>query len=184
MPLGRSDTRGWTGDAEAVKSIKRFRLTGVSTPFGGLQWERRDTDAQIAQRVVDLLGDRRLLWADFTQEITEHCTTSAIEVRNRLGTHLENPDIGQGLASDIRVLQGLFRDFVTEVGPAGDGFGRRVPSHGTDPLSQALGKLRALVGVRLGELAARYELEISAELASIVPDEHGWFFETFDPCTD
>ena len=100
------------------------------------------------------------------------------------GSHLNNPDIGEGLASDIQVLQGLFRDFVTEVGPVRDGFGRMVPSYGIDPLSQALGKLRALVGVRLGELAARYELEISADLASIVPDSQGWFFETFDPGTD
>jgi hypothetical protein len=38
-----------------------------------------------------------------------------------------------------------------------------------------------LVGVQVGELAARYELEVSDELATIVPDQAGWFFERFEP---
>ena len=69
-------------------------MTGVSGPVGGVQWERRDDDAEIARRVLNLLGDRRMLWKDFSAEIEEHCVASANTVRAALGTHLDHPDIG------------------------------------------------------------------------------------------
>lgn len=52
-------------------------------------------------------------------------------------------------------------------------------SYAIDPLSEALGKLRGLIGVRIGHVAARYGLDISDELATIVPDDAAWFFERF-----
>lgn len=50
---------------------------------------------------------------------------------------------------------------------------------GTDPLSVALGRLRGLIGVQIGQLAAEYGVELSDDLASIVPSQQGWFFERF-----
>lgn len=47
----------------------------------------------------------------------------------------------------------------------------------------ALGRLRALVGVQVGELAAFYELDVDDDFATIVPDQHGWFFEAFTGST-
>lgn len=44
----------------------------------------------------------------------------------------------------------------------------------------ALGRLRGLVGVQVGELAAEYDLDITEDLATIVPDQAGWFFERID----
>ena len=159
----------------------RYRLTGVAGPGVGVQWERRDDDKEIARRVLNLLADRRMLWKDFSMEIEEHCVTSANTVRTALGTHLDHPDIGPDLARRLSLLRRLFRDFVDEVGPTDqDGFGRHRWGMGTDPLSVALGRLRGLVGVQVGELAATYDLEVTEELATIVPDQAGWFFEPFD----
>jgi hypothetical protein len=157
----------------------RYRLTGASGPLGGGQWERKDDDREIARRVMNLLGDRRMLWKDFSMEIEEHCVTAANIVRAGIGSHLDNPEISSELARQLQLLQRLFRDFVDEVGPAGEDGHMR--SYATDPLSIALGRLRGLVGVQVGELAARYELEVSDELATIVPDQAGWFFERFEP---
>ncbi|MBK8436564.1 MAG: hypothetical protein IPL37_08650 [Austwickia sp.] len=159
--------------------IMRYRLTGVATPVGGGQWERKDDDREIARRVLNMLADRRMLWKDFSLEIEEHCVTSANRVREGIGSHLDNPEITPELARQFQLLQRLFRDFVDEVGPAGDGGHMRY--YATDPLSMALGRLRGLVGVQVGEMAAKYELEVSDELATIVPDQAGWFFERFEP---
>lgn len=157
----------------------RYRLTGASSPLGGGEWERKDDDREIARRVMNLLGDRRMLWKDFSMEIEEHCVTAANTVRAGIGSHLDNPEISSELARQLRLLQRLFRDFVDEVGPAGEG--GHVRYYATDPLSIALGRLRGLVGIQVGELAAKYELEVSDELATIVPDQAGWFFEPFAP---
>ena len=160
--------------------MPRYRLTGGSTPLGGVQWERKDDDREIARRVLNHLADRRMLWKDFSAEIEEHCVASANRVREQIGTHLDNPEISDGLTQQLRLLQRLFRDFVDQVGPTGDDWHRHWSPVGTDPLSMALGRLRGLVGVQIGQLAAQYDLDVSEELATIVPDQAGWFFERFD----
>lgn len=148
----------------------------------GAQWERKDDDREIARRVLNLLGDRRLLWKDFTLEIEEHCVGSAIEIRRELGRHLDNPEISDALAARVRLLQSLFRSFVDELRPyGGDPRHHRWGSVGTDPLSMALGRLRGLVGVQIGALASEFDLDVGEDLALIIPDDHGWFFERFPP---
>ena len=165
--------------------MTRYRMTGGSVgPFGGAQWERKDDDREIARRVLNLLADRRMLWKDFSVEIEEHCLQSANLARQELGKHLDNPEISSELARRLQLLQRLFRDFVDEVGPAGAEWDRPLRPMGTDPLSVALGRLRGLVGVQIGELAAEYDLDVSEELATIVPHQAGWFFERFDPTGD
>lgn len=160
--------------------MPRYRLTGGPTPLGGVQWERKDDDREIARRVLNHLADRRMLWKDFSAEIEEHCVASANRVREQIGMHLDNPEIGASLEQRLQLLRRLFRDFVDEVGPTGDNWDRHWSSVGTDPLSMALGRLRGLVGIQIGELAAEYDLDVSEELATIVPDQAGWFFERFD----
>ena len=165
--------------------MTRYRMTGGSVgPFGGAQWERKDDDQEIARRVLNLLADRRMLWKDFSAEIEEHCLQSANLARQELGKNLDNPEISSELARRLQLLQRLFRDFVDEVGPAGAEWDRPLRPMGTDPLSVALGRLRGLVGVQIGEIAAGYDLDVSEELATIVPDQTGWFFERFDPTGD
>lgn len=162
--------------------MARYRLTGIATPVGGLQWDLKDDDREIARRVLNVLADRRILWKDFSYEIEEHCVTSANDTRAQLTQHLNNPEISTSLAQRLQLLQRLFRDFVDDIGPTGDRH-RHWRFDGTDPLSMALGRLRGLVGVQIGELAANYNLEVSDELATIVPDQTGWFFERFDGTT-
>lgn len=161
--------------------MTRYRMTGASGPLGGGQWERKDDDQEIARRVLNLLADRRMLWKDFSLEIEEHCVQSANLARQELGKHLDNPEISPQFARRVQLIQRLFRDFVDEVGPASVEWDREYRPMGTDPLSVALGRLRGLVGMQIGELAAEYDLDVSEELATIVPDQAGWFFERFDP---
>jgi len=94
--------------------------------------------------------------------------------------HPDNPEISAELARRLQLLQRLFRDFVDETGPADGEWDRHWRPMGTDPLSMALGRLRGSVGIQVGELAAEYDLDVSEELATIVPDQAGWFFERFD----
>lgn len=163
--------------------MTRYRWTGISTSVIGLQWERTDDDREIARRVLNLLADRRMLWKDFSMEIEEHCVSSANRVREQIGTHLDNPEIGSDLTKRLQLLQRLFRDFVDDIGPTAGDWDRHWRTSGTDPLSMSLGRLRALVGVQIGELAADYNLDVSEDLATIVPDQLGWFFERFDELT-
>lgn len=158
---------------------RRYRWTGPGVKVGPLttSWAPTESDREIARRVLNLLEDRRMLWRDYSLEIEEHCVKSAAQTRRDLGVHLDNRDIGGELAAQVRTLQGLFRAFMDEVPHVGDQWPEPHRGYGTDPLSMALGKLRALVGLQVATLASTYGLEVSEDLAIIVPDEGAWFFE-------
>lgn len=145
----------------------------------GLQWEKKDDDKEVARRALNLLEDRRMLWADFSREIEEHCVRSAEQARRDIGVLIDNPEISKDLAKQLKAMRTLFRTFMDDVG-SDDPWGRHHrPSCATDPLSLALGRLRAMVGLHIADLASRFDLEISDDLASIVPNEGDWFFERF-----
>ncbi|MFZ1284307.1 MAG: hypothetical protein WAQ75_09350 [Propionicimonas sp.] len=55
----------------------KFRISGISVGNAalqaGIQFEPKDDDREVARRVLNNLGDRRMLWKDFTNEVEEHC---------------------------------------------------------------------------------------------------------------
>ncbi len=83
------------------------------------------------------------------------------------------------LGLEVRLRNGYFVDELRPYG--GDPRHHRWGSVGTDPLSMALGRLRGLVGVQIGALASEFDLDVGEDLALIIPDDHGWFFERFPP---
>jgi hypothetical protein len=78
----------------------------------------------------------------------------------------------------MKAIQRAFRDFMDDAGDD-QHWEHRHAGAGTDRLSVALGTLRGLVGVQLGELAALYDVDVVGDLARILPDGSGWFFERF-----
>jgi hypothetical protein len=155
--------------------MARFRINGVSIFNVSVQWERKDDDKEIARRLINILEDRRMLWKDFSVEIEEQCVASARHTRTELTELLNNPDIGPELEQKIKAIRQAFRNFMDEIGhDAPWGHPRRYRSMGTDPLSVALGRLRGVVGVQLGEIAALWDVKISDELATILPGRAGW----------
>jgi len=136
------------------------------------------TCCEFVRRLFNLLEDRRMLWKDFSLEIKEHCFRSADIARQQIGQFLDNPEISAGLTAKMKAIQRAFRDFMDGAGDDQQ-WGHRYAGTGTDRLSVALGTLRGLVGVQLGELAALYEVDVAGDLATIVPDGSGWFFERF-----
>lgn len=163
--------------------MARYRLTGAGLALPGgagasAQWERKDDDREIARRVINILNDRRLLWIDMRYEVPDECIRSASQTRDRLTEQMNNPDIGRGLETLLRAMQAAFQDFMTQGRRYEREWGRW--SHlGPDEFSVALGELRRAVGEIVGIIAAGFELDVPAELASIVPDSSAWFFERF-----
>jgi hypothetical protein len=59
-----------------------WRLTGISTPIAGVQWEHHDGDHEVVRRVLNALEDRRVL---FGERLAVLCADYDIEVVGRLG---------------------------------------------------------------------------------------------------
>lgn len=148
------------------------RITGVSTPWVGLQWENvKDQDKFTANAVIAFLEDRRVLFGDRHLEDQRHCLASVFEIRAFLTLRLTTDDIGSDLARMLKALRATCREFIDAAGPDADNF--YIP-HGelqSDPFSLALGDLRSRIGIYLDLIARQYELEMTEELAQILPPE-------------
>ena len=151
-------------------------MTGISTPFGGVQWEVRDGDREIARRVVSILEDRRMLWVDHAYEVPSECAYSASKTRDALTEQIATKGIGTELSALLKEMRRLFANFMT-VAPRAR-LDRHAP-YGADPFSAALGALRAAIGERLAVLVATCKLDVDDELKAIIPDSGAWFFTHF-----
>jgi len=56
------------------------RLTGISTPLGGVSWQSSDPEVSAARRVIAFLEDRRF-YAPEEMEVAAHCVDSVLEIR-------------------------------------------------------------------------------------------------------
>lgn len=149
------------------------RLTGLSTPFGGVSWEVHEDDATVARRIIRFLEDRRVLYKAFDLEQRTHCIQSVLEIRRFLTTELGT--LGNGdLASKLAAIRTACRKFLDTLESSS---GQLAPFHhgmfhrGSPEwvFATALGEFRGAVGVLVAELAAKYHLDIDGELATILP---------------
>ncbi|MGN6132575.1 MAG: hypothetical protein ACTHOK_19765 [Nocardioidaceae bacterium] len=139
-----------------------------------MQWQVVTSDRDVVVDLIDELEDKRLLWQNGVREHADRCAASASFMREFIGTLLRTPGIGRELKAELKMMRGHFRSFMSDLTDAG------LDRPGiVDPvaLGRVIDWLRKPVGEQVGLLAAQYGVEISPELASIVPNQNDWFFE-------
>lgn len=148
------------------------RITGFSTPIGGVSWKPQAADRDTVRGFLTFLEDRRVLFNPFHLEVEYQVRQSIQQIReqctNAIGTL---PDNSHAIAP-LRGIRAACRRFLDE--PLThkrhfhqrDFYGPEGPEFFT-----ALGEFRAIVGAHVAGLAVLYKIELEAELASIVPAE-------------
>ena len=68
------------------------RLTGISTPLGGVSWQPNDLEVSAARRVIAFLEDRRVLYAPDELDVPFHCVHQVLEIRHFLSSELGKLD--------------------------------------------------------------------------------------------
>lgn len=147
------------------------RITGLSCPIFGVSWNPPEASVAVARRIVTVLEDKRVLYAPDEVEVPEHCVQSILEIRRFLTQELAQLD-GGDIADCIRALRSTCRKFLDTVQREGREYVRfgRTPGHYASwVFMDALGQLRAVFGVHLAQMAARYGLDVEDGLASIFP---------------
>ncbi|MFJ4486564.1 DUF6650 family protein [Streptomyces longwoodensis] len=147
------------------------RIKGFSTPLGGVDWDLPLPQRAVAKKVVVYLEDRRVLTMPravmHAVEEPDHCVASVLQIRETLTEILMDPDTGDDLAENLKAMRAACRRFLNAAGPNHSGHVRGTFESAT--FGAALGELRAVFGIQLGVIAARYKLELSEELADILP---------------
>jgi hypothetical protein len=146
-------------------------FTGLSLPVFGVSWNPPKPEVQLAQRLVNFLEDRRVLYNPCEMEVPEHCIRSVVEIRLFLTELLGELPSRQGLPEHIRAMRAACRRFLDQLGDRFDGGRARRPEWGFGfaLLGTALGELRATIGFHLGAIALMHGLSIDKGLAAILP---------------
>ncbi len=124
------------------------------------------------RRVLAFLEDRRVLFAPWNVEIPEDCVESILLIRQFLTDQLgQLDDRDEVIASHLRAMRAACREFLRvadELRLRGD---LRPWVSGTAGwvFNDALGELRAIFGVHVVQLAAKFGIDIEDDLASILP---------------
>jgi len=141
------------------------RLTGVSFP-AGVSWKAPVDERDIAKRLLTFLEDRRALYRPYDMEVGYYVVESVLQIRQRLTEDLEKVPNSSPIGQSLSAMRAACRKFLDET--------QKPPRHvyRLEPLLlTCLGELRAIFGLHVGRIAYVYDLEVEAELASILPAE-------------
>jgi hypothetical protein len=168
--------------SRASKASKK--VTGVSVPFFGLQWEPGVSDAKVAESVIVFMEDRRVLYNPWGAEDGNACVTSVVQIREELTKAIQNSGINATMLKQFREMRAACRrfldqlslnadvgeDFVVEAFVKIHGGGETwVNTMGDLRFNQALGELRAVFGERLEAIATKYGITVEDDLAMSFP---------------
>lgn len=148
------------------------RITGISGPFGGIQWA--DPGPSDRDRVRDFLlelEDRRVLYNPDWLEVRHQVDTSIVEIRRICTETLKTFSPSNFATLPIRNIRAACRryldDSVIEFRHVGFHSHRDEMSAGA---FLALGAFRATVGQEVARLASHYDMEIEGDLATVAPE--------------
>lgn len=148
------------------------RLTGISCPAFGISWDPIESDREIARRIIIFLESRRVLYEEFEFESVCPCITSATEIKNYLTTELQQLTDNPELHNYIRAMRNACNKFLSKC-PDNDKFRCRACHSGTRDnwiFTTAVGELRGVFGVMVGQIAKAYGLDVEDDLARIIPE--------------
>jgi hypothetical protein len=149
------------------------RITGFSTPFFGVQWTPPSAERDAVRAFLSFLEDRRVLYTPYHLEVGGDVERSVHEIRRRCTEGLAALPDQSRATGPVRAIRAACRRFHDE--PRADfrnlyqrDFGEFRDQAG---FFTALGELRATIGAQIAILAVLYEVELEAELATILPAE-------------
>jgi hypothetical protein len=151
------------------------RLTGISCPIFGISWNPGVAKVASARRVLTFLEDRRVLYEPWNVEVPEHCVDSVLEMRRFLTDQLgQLDDHDEDIAPHLRAMRASCRHFLGTTDGLRDGPMRLQPwMPGTQGwmFNDALGEMRAVFGIHVAQLSAKFGIDIEDQLAVILPAE-------------
>lgn len=163
--------------AKAIRKAGRVtaetarRITGISTPLGGIQWA--DPGPSERAHVRDFLlalEDRRALYNPMQIEVRGDVERSLGELRKDCTTGLRSLSEGAFAVPAIRAIREACRRFDDDAQLRFRLYCRQDGQLETDAgFFVALGALRATIGQQVALLAAHYDIDIESDLASIMP---------------
>lgn len=145
----------------------RIRLTGISTPFGGLSWEYQEPYRKLAERLITFLEDRRVITdrqghaGVLLSSSLPYTIKSVRQIRDRLREDLEKIDRTSKFAESMRAMQKACRRLLDN-------------AEGETYSAAVLDEFRKVMAEHMLRIAAAYGFSIEAEQEDWGDDENMW----------
>ncbi|RFZ41384.1 hypothetical protein DAVIS_02653 [Mycobacterium marinum] len=153
------------------------RVNGISCPVFGVQWDPGTADVEVARKVIAFVETRRVLFSSYADEVPQECVNSVLAIREFLTEIIGQARIGDQLSGPIRLMRRYCVRFLERVGAVERPEGakrhlyRDVRWHMHDYwFGEALGELRAGVGMQVAIIAASHGLDVEDDLARMLPE--------------
>jgi hypothetical protein len=164
--------RQWLKRGRRVTGTIAHRITGISMPFGGMQWaDPGPSDVAIVRRFVLSLEDRRVLYNPMDLEVVSQVETSVHAIREECTKTLQAlpPDVFA--ATPLRLIRAAARRFQDDQHEEFRFLDERWRARGATPgFFTALGAFRATVGQQVALLVAYYDIAVEGDLAAVLPE--------------
>lgn len=164
--------RRWFRKGEKVTAETARRITGISSPFGGIQWgDPGPSAAEVVRQFVLFLEDRRVLYNPMDLEVVSQVEHSIHEIRQQSTKVLQALSPNAFAVPPIRIIRAAARGFHNEQNEEFRFFGgsRWHYHEGSPGFFVALGAFRAVVGQQVAFLAAHYDIDVEGDLARVLP---------------
>jgi len=100
------------------------RLTGISTPIGGISWKPPADERNKARRLLMYLAGERALHYPYDKEIGTFVAESILDTRERLARDIDDLSMDSILRQILRAMQAACRKFLDENQSPSAGYGR------------------------------------------------------------
>ena len=148
------------------------RLTGISCPVFGISWNPVELDRNIARKIIISLEPRRVLYSAYEHESVCPCIKSVTEIKYYLTDELQQIDEKSELNSYVRAMRNACNKFLTKCPDRKDFRCHACQSGNLDNwiFTSAIGELRGVFGVMIGQIAKAYGIDVEDDLAQIIPE--------------
>lgn len=148
------------------------KLTGISCPLFGISWNPTEPQRNIAKRIIIFLEARRVLFEDFGAEALCQCIDSVTKIKDYLTSELSAVDENSELNGYIRAMRQASNKFLTCF-PKSKQDKCLYCKEGTREywsFVSAIGELRGVFGIMIGQIAKAYGLDVEDDLSQIIPE--------------
>lgn len=156
-----------------MNKVLRFKdilskISGVSTPIAGVQWQTNKSELARAKSVVNYLEDRRVLYNPTELEMPDRCLSSVNDIRHFLTSEIDGLKDKSSLKLNLKIMRAACRRFLDS---SPEPINRYPRSYDSWVFYSNLGELRGVFGVCLREIVLNFELAVESDLAAIIPVE-------------
>ena len=154
-----------------VTAATARKVTGFSTPLGGVQWsDPGPAEGEIVRRFLVFLEDRRVLYNPFDMETEAEVEGSVHQIREECTKTLQELSADAFAVIPLRAIREAGRQFHDDQREHYRHFDYQWRgNHPSPAFFVALGAFRATVGHQVAVLAGRYDIDVEGPLASIMP---------------